>query len=107
MKGDALRGHLELLILGALRADEAHGYGIIERIRERSDGEFDLAEGSVYPALYRLEHDGHVRSGWKTVGGRRRRVYTLTRSGSLALAGESARFEQLVRGVRAVTGGAT
>lgn len=104
MKGDALRGHLELLILGALASGDAHGYGIIERIRERSDGAFDLAEGSVYPALYRLEKDARVASLWRTTDGRRRRVYALTAAGREALGGETERFEQLVRGVRAVTG---
>ena len=107
MKGDALRGHLELLVLAALRDRDAHGYGIIEHIRERSLGEFELAEGSVYPALYRLEKSRLVASGWTSEGGRRRRVYSLTASGRVALSGESARFERLVRGVRAVTGGAS
>lgn len=106
MKGDALRGHLELLVLAALGDGDAHGYGIIEHIRERSQGEFDLAEGSVYPALYRLEKSRLVASDWTSEGGRRRRVYSLTAIGRLALSGESARFERLVRGVRAVTGGA-
>jgi PadR family transcriptional regulator PadR len=81
MRGDVLRNHLELLVLTALEAGPAHGYSIIRGIRERSDGEFQLLEGSLYPALHRLERDRLVTSSWSNVAGRRRRVYKLSPKG--------------------------
>ena len=58
--GDPIRGHVETMILGALRDGPTHGYGLIVRLRELSDGAFDLKEGTVYPALHRLERDGKL-----------------------------------------------
>ena len=58
MRVDRVTGHLDLLLLGALQAGPSHGYGVIVVLRNRSDGAFDLAEGSVYPALHRLELAG-------------------------------------------------
>ena len=63
--GDPIRGHVETIILGALREGPTHGYGLIVRLRDLSDGAFDLKEGTVYPALHRLERDGKLASGWK------------------------------------------
>lgn len=94
MKGEILKGHLELLVLSALRSKPAHGYAIIKTIRERSDGEFELLEGSVYPALHRLEEHELVSSRWSTVDGRRRRVYSLTRRGRRALAEQEREWER-------------
>jgi transcriptional regulator len=85
MRGDVLKNHLELLVLTALRAGPGHGYSIIRAIRERSRGEFELLEGSLYPALHRLERAGLVSSSWSEVGGRKRRVYKLSRRGRVAL----------------------
>ncbi len=81
MAADVSRSSLELLLLAALAERPAHGYGLIEELRSRSDGAFDFAEGSVYPVLHRLEDAGLVTSGWVDAGGRRRRVYRLTRKG--------------------------
>jgi len=85
MRGDVLKNHLELLVLTVLGAGPGHGYSIIQAIRERSGGEFELLEGSLYPVLHRLERDGLVTSKWSEVRGRRRRVYTLGRKGRAAL----------------------
>jgi DNA-binding PadR family transcriptional regulator len=85
MRGDVLKNHLELLVLTALKAGPGHGYSIIRAIREGSDGEFELLEGSLYPALHRLERDRLVNSSWSTVAGRKRRVYKLSRQGRAAL----------------------
>ncbi len=90
MKGELLKGHLELLILSALAAGPGHGYAIIRAIRERSQGEIELLEGSIYPALHRLEAAALVSSAWVESSGRRRRVYTLTAKGRRSL-GEQAR----------------
>lgn len=85
MQGETLKGHLDLLLLSVLRSEGLHGYGIIRALRERSDGAFDLPEGTVYPALRRLEQAKLVRSRWTIVEGRRRRVYALTSAGRTAL----------------------
>jgi PadR family transcriptional regulator len=85
MATDPLKGHVDLLLLAVLEDGPAHGYGLVEAVRERSDGAFDLAEGTVYPSLYRLERDRLVRSRWREVSGRRRRIYRLTRRGEAAL----------------------
>jgi PadR family transcriptional regulator, regulatory protein PadR len=85
MRAEALKGHLDGLILATLQSGPAHGYAIAQTLRTRSDGEFDLPEGTLYPALHRLERAGMVASEWSTEGGRRRRTYRLTRSGMKAL----------------------
>lgn len=85
MSQDAVRGHLDGLVLAVLASGPAHGYALIELLRERSGGFFELPEGSVYPALHRLERAGLVESGWSEAGGRRRRVYDLTAWGRRAV----------------------
>jgi PadR family transcriptional regulator len=78
------RGRLDLLLLALLRRP-AHGYALIEQMRDRSDGALDVPEGSVYPALYRLERAGWISSTDEQVSGRRRRIYRLTPRGHVAL----------------------
>jgi PadR family transcriptional regulator PadR len=85
MQPEVLKGHVDLLLLATLERSPAHGYRVVEALRERSDGTFDLAEGTIYPALYRLERGGLIASRWHVVEGRRRRVYRLTREGETAL----------------------
>ena len=85
MRGDALKGHLELLVLAVLTDGDRHGYAVIDELRRRSDDAFDLPEGTVYPALHRLEKSGLLASDWSVVGGRRRRTYRLTAKGQKAL----------------------
>jgi DNA-binding PadR family transcriptional regulator len=104
MKGDVLKGHLDMLLLAAVRAGPAHGYALIEELRRSSGGAFDLPEGTVYPALHRLERAGLLASTWSSDAPRRRRVYSLTDDGRAALAEmerEWARFAEAVAGVLA------
>ena len=90
-----LKGHLDLIVLAALAAGPAHGYAVIEHIRRKSGQAFDLPEGTIYPALHRLEQAGLLSSRWITVeSGRRRRVYALTRLGGRALAERRAIWRQ-------------
>lgn len=99
-----LKGYLDPLILAVLADDPLHGYAVIEELKARSGGELDLPEGTVYPALHRLEHRGLLRSAWTTVKGRRRRVYRLTASGRRELkskAREWRTFARVVDGVLA------
>src|SRR6266699_2656654 len=86
MKAEKLKGHLDLLLLSVLSRGPGHGYEVITRLRDRSDGAFQLPEGTVYPALHRLESAALLASSWDVVAGRRRRVYHLTLAGERALA---------------------
>lgn len=104
---DLGKGQLDLMLLGVLAAGPAHGYAVITALKERSDGAFDLPEGTVYPALHRLEGNGLVASTRETVNGRARRVYSLTRSGRVELRRGQDSFERHVRSVRAVLAVAT
>ena len=107
MEGEMLKGHLDMLVLAALAAGPAHGYAVIEEIRRKSGQAFDLPEGTIYPALHRLEQAGLLASRWVTAkSGRRRRVYQLTRRGQGALAEQRAvwqRFSEAVGGLLAGT----
>ena len=81
MAREQYSGHLDLLLLAALRARPLHGYAIIDQVRRSSGNRFDYPEGTVYPALHRLEDGGLLRSRWGDVDGRRRREYELTARG--------------------------
>lgn len=94
---------MDLLLLAAIARKPMHGYAVVEAIRERTAGALDLAEGTVYPALYRLEGAGLLRSSWTTVAGRRRRIYRLTRRGRTRLARERKDWEAFAGAMRAVT----
>ena len=97
-----MRGHLDLVLLGVLAAAPGHGYAVINELKSRTDGVLDLPEGSVYPALHRLEDLGLVTSEWKPAGGRRRREYRLTRDGTKALAAERKEWQRLSGAIDAV-----
>jgi PadR family transcriptional regulator len=102
MAKDVTRGNLDFLLLGILHRSPGHGYAVISALRAASDGVFDLAEGSVYPALHRLEDIGLLTSDWQPVAGRRRRVYRLTGAGVAALDREQAAWQTLRTAVEAV-----
>jgi DNA-binding PadR family transcriptional regulator len=102
MANDRLRGHVDLLLLAVLAREAAHGYRLAEAVRDRSEGAFDLPEGTIYPSLYRLERDGLVASRWDRVDGRRRRVYRLTRRGTEALVQARAEWHDFARAMEAV-----
>jgi len=88
-ESDALRGSLDLLILKALSLAPMHGWGIGLRIQQISRGRLDVNQGSLYPALQRLEHRGDIESDWQaTENNRRARYYTITRQGRKALGEE-------------------
>jgi PadR family transcriptional regulator, regulatory protein PadR len=97
-----LKGHVDFLLLATLRDGPLHGYAVVEKLRGTSGGEFDLAEGTVYPALYRLEGSGLLSSKWTTSGGRRRRVYQLTRRGRTELEREREHWKVFSNAVQAV-----
>ena len=102
MAREAFSGHLDLLLLSALADKPRHGWGVIEHVRRVSGGRFDYPEGTIYPALHRLESEGLLRSKWSNVDGRRRRVYELTRHGQRALTGRRQEWHEFARGITAV-----
>jgi len=104
MKAETLKGHLDGLILATLAAGPAHGYAVIEQLKLRSGGAFELAEGTVYPVLHRLEAEGLLASSWSEAAGRKRRVYRLTRRGRAALDGRRREWRAFSGAVEAVLG---
>lgn len=76
---------LDAMLLSLLNSAPAHGYALISRLREASGGAFDLPEGTIYPALQKLEAEGLIESGWRQVDNRRRRVYAPTAKGRATL----------------------
>lgn len=80
-----MKGHLDLLLLTIIADGPKHGYAVIEELRHRSDHVFDLPEGTVYPALHRLEKAGLLASDWSDTTGRRRRTYRMTEQGRVEL----------------------
>ena len=97
-----ITGHLDALLLSILERGPRHGYGAIELLRERSDGAFDLPEGSIYSALHKLEREGLLSSAWSKSTGRRRRVYRLTRKGRAELCRERKQWGLLARAIARV-----
>lgn len=96
MRAEALKGHLDGLLLAALEPEPLHGYAVIQELHARSNGAVDLPTGTVYPALHRLERAGLLGSDWIRSGGRRRRVYFLTGAGRRALGAERNRWADFV-----------
>jgi DNA-binding PadR family transcriptional regulator len=105
MKGQALKGHLDLLVLAVLADGAKHGYAVIEDLKARSGDAFDLPEGTVYPALHRLEKAGYLGSDWSSVQGRRRRTYHLTERGTGALGEKRRNWAEFSTAVTDVLGG--
>jgi DNA-binding PadR family transcriptional regulator len=108
--GDKLRGHLETLILATLGQGEAHGLEILRRLELRGCGLLRLKEGSLYPALYRLEAAGEVQAVWESEQhgrkGARRRIYRLTAKGGRKLKQGRSDWQAFVETIGAILGDA-
>jgi DNA-binding PadR family transcriptional regulator len=106
--GDKLRGHLETMILSTLERGEAHGLEILRRLEEAGCGLLRLKEGSLYPALYRLEAAGEVQAAWEPEPhgrrGARRRIYHLTAKGERTLTRGRVEWQQFVRILGSIVG---
>jgi PadR family transcriptional regulator, regulatory protein PadR len=99
-KPDALQGTLDLLVLKTLSSGAQHGYGIAAHIEAVSDDVLRVEEGSLYPALHRMEHAGWIKADWSvTENQRRARVYRLTRAGQQRLDHDAAKWDQLTKAV--------
>ena len=97
---DLMQGTLELLILKILSHDTMHGYGIAQRIHNEADDLLKIEDGSLYPALYRMEERGWVSSEWGvSENNRRAKFYKLTRAGRKRLEGEQANWERVSQAV--------
>jgi transcriptional regulator len=100
---DLIQGTLDLLVLSILRHGSMHGWGIAQRIRERSSDVVLVTTGSLYPALHRLENRGLIRATWRaSENNRRARYYDLTARGQRALGDEIAWWNRFVTGVAGV-----
>lgn len=106
--GDLIQGTLDLLILTTLATEPAHGWGIAQRIRERSAEALQVQQGSLYPALHRLEQQGWITADWgEAENNRKVRVYRLTRDGRKALTREIDSWDRLSAAVNLVVRSAT
>src|SRR6516165_6204243 len=108
INGDKLRGHLETMVLSTLERGEAHGLEILRRLEEAGCGLLRLKEGSLYPALYRLEAAGEVQAVWEAEPhgrrGARRRIYRLTAKGKRKLGEGRAEWQHFVNIIGGVLG---
>src|SRR5687767_14667419 len=107
-KDDVLQGTLDMLVLKALQLEPMHGWGITERIEQWSESVLQLGQGTLYPALYRLERQGLIRSEWKvTANNRRARYHALTRDGRQHFTEELAQWRRMSRAINLVLDVAT
>jgi len=107
INGDTLRRHLETLILSALRKGNAHGFEILRRLEEAGSGALRLKEGSLYPALYRLEAAKLIQGQWEVDSSRRgprRRIYRLTQKGRRRLDAARGEFQQFASVIGQILG---
>jgi PadR family transcriptional regulator PadR len=104
-RADLLQGTLDLLILKTLALGPMHGWGIAQRLRQLSSEALQVQQGSLYPAVHRLEKQGLVRSSWgQSENNRRARFYELTRAGQRRLAEEAETWERFAAAVAQVLG---
>jgi DNA-binding PadR family transcriptional regulator len=101
-QAQALKGHLDVLLLATLEDGPQHGYAVKEALRTGSGGRFDLPTGTIYPALHRLEAAGLIAGSWSTVDGRRRRTYQLTAAGTRRLQADRSNWTEFATAITAL-----
>ena len=101
-EAELLQGTLDLLILKILALESLHGYGIVQRLKQMTNDALQIRQGSLYPALYRLEKRSLLKATWKTVAGRDAKFYALTKAGERQLETERVGWERLSAAVRLV-----
>jgi PadR family transcriptional regulator PadR len=105
LKSDLPQGTLDLLILKAIAVEPVHGYAITQRLEQVSRGVVQVPEGSLYPALHRLENRGFLAADWKTTEtGREAKFYKLTRKGRKQLEAEAASWQRLIEAIGRILG---
>ena len=98
-----LQGTLDMLILKIVTLRPIHGYAIVQRIQQISKDALEIRQGSLYPALYRLENRGWLKAEWKTTeGGREAKFYSLTKTGQRQLTAETAGWKRLCNAISLV-----
>ncbi len=103
---EMLKGTTDILVLASIREGPCHGYDLMERLRRRSQGIFEMGEGTLYPLLYKLEDNGWIEGAWEEAASqRRRRVYRITPSGRKQLVDRAKEWKSLVEGMALVLGG--
>jgi transcriptional regulator len=102
---DLLQGTLDMLVLKAVSLGPLHGYGVLLRIQQISGGRLDIQQGSLYPALYRLEHEGWIAGDWgQSENNRRARFYRLTTAGRRRLENETRKWHEMADVIGAILG---
>jgi PadR family transcriptional regulator, regulatory protein PadR len=104
MDSQFLKSAVEMLILEVASEGPTYGYALAQTVGERSDGYFELKEGSLYPALHRLERQKLLKSSWREADGRRRKYYELTEAGRAELASRKKSWLSFTAGVNGVLG---
>ena len=100
---ELLQGTLDMLILKVAALQPIHGYGIVQRLQQISNEALQIRQGSLYPALYRLENKGWLKAEWKTTdGGREAKYYSLTKAGRQQLDAETAGWKRLCEAISLV-----
>jgi transcriptional regulator len=104
-EAELLQGTLDMLILKVVALGPIHGYGIVQRIQRISNEALQIRQGSLYPALYRLESHGWLKAEWKTTeGGREAKFYSLTKVGHQRLKAETESWDRLCSAISLVLG---
>ena len=102
---ELLHGTLDALVLKTLGGGRRHGYAVARAIEEATDGVVEIEEGSLYPALYRMERRGWIQGRWvEKAGQRRRRYYRLTAEGRKVLAAQRNSWQEFVEAINRITG---
>lgn len=97
---DLLPGTLDMLVLKAVSLEPLHGYGLLQRIEQISGGALQIPQGSIYPAVYRLQHQGLISGSWgQSENGRKAKYYSLTAAGRRRLDEETAAWERLTTAI--------
>jgi transcriptional regulator len=100
---DLVQGTLDLLLLKILALEPLHGWAVSQRLQQMSSDELQVSDGSLYPALHKLEQEGWIKATWKTSElGRRAKFYELTRAGRKQLERETANWERLAAAISAI-----
>jgi PadR family transcriptional regulator len=102
VKGEALKGHLDVILLSVLETGPAYGYAIVSKLEQWTGGELNLSDGTIYPALHRLENAGLLESHHVVEAGRRRRIYSLTDRGRVESSRLRDEWAAFTRGVQQV-----
>lgn len=104
MRAETLKGHLDLLLLAVVEDGARHGYAVVEELKRRTGDALDIPEGTIYPALHRLERAGLLESTWDESSGRRRRLYSLTGGGRRAVREKRLEWQAFTSAVQGVLG---